>query len=106
MNRAGPPEPVWLEPPDDDDTLAIQDPGGVWSDSLKDLIALCLRYHPRDRPTFAEMLDLIEEAMAGGVDLSNGMMDGSAPPAVRTANMPRFGNDIYAKWNVRPEAQL
>lgn len=103
MGRTAPPEPVWTVDPNDDDTLAIRDLGGVWSDEIKDLIALCLRYYLRDRPTFAEMLDLIEEAMAGPVELSRGMMDGSALPAARTANMPLFGEEMYAKWTDRAD---
>jgi serine/threonine protein kinase len=103
MNETDPKEPVWTVDPNDDDTLAVQDPGGVYSDKLKDLIRLCLRYYPKDRPTFTEMLDFIEEAMAGPVDLSNGMMAGDALPAARTANMPRFDDDMHAKWSIPSE---
>ena len=100
MNETDPKEPVWTVDPEDDDTLAVQDRAGWWSDALKDLIALCLQYYPNNRPTFAEILDYIEEAMSGPVDLSDGMDNGSAPPAVRMVNMPRFGEEMYAKWSI------
>jgi hypothetical protein len=106
QNRCSPDEPIWIVDPDQDPTLNIQDPGGLWSEELKAMIRICLNYFPVDRPTFDDLLDIIDTATRGQADLSLGMKDGSALVGIRAAHMPRFGNESYRIGLVRPEPRV
>lgn len=101
-----PKEPSWVGNPNNDRTLAINDPNNDWSYQLKDLITLCLQYHPNDRPTFDDILNWIDQAMSGKRDLSDGMMAGDADDAAQARNMPRLEADRYRNGMARPEPRL
>ena len=100
-----PPQPVWLGDGRNDTTLnlprpvANPRPMNMYSRPLRNLVDSCLAFRPQDRPTFAEILDIIQQEtdeMPGGANRSLGFRSGRTVTAVAAANAVLTPRDDYS----------
>ena len=85
-NTESPPEPLWGGDPSQDQTLAIPPERQVkYSPGLTNLVHACLRYNPVDRPTFAGILQFLNNLVGEGDGQEN---------LTQSMRSGRFGNVV------------
>ena len=99
------PDPHWMGDGDDDESFSFPEKAKRYSSQLKSLIAKCVSFKPGDRPSFAEVLDLIKDVtkeQENNSGVAKGMKSGNATPEALGKNAVPFPDDTYRLGFARP----